>query len=323
MAHPLDSLRGKPAEKGSLPLGVLAVIVGYPLIMLIALIELLVVPFAIFWPRGHKSPYIRINIGGSGDKSTAVYIHGFPDDDDLFAEYKLPDRQSISLALPNGRTNKVVPSGMPLIRGAVFEEICCALDGACATSPTGKIVVVAHDWGATYSWKWIMKNPDKVSAVIAFSVGNEFRYDVLEHGPNALIWGYHLISSLPWLIPCSATRRFVSTLMKSPAAGWIGDREITEHDSHHYWYAAPWCLTVQPYHLFCPRRKDPAPLPKCPVLYIRSAIADRIAVTSAFEEQLLARKDCERIVTGLDHWFLMKQAKQLSPIVKDWAKSKP
>ena len=58
-------------------------------------------------------------------------------------------------------------------------------------------------------------------------------------------------------------------------------------------------------------------------MYIRSDVADRIALTSAFEEQLLARKDCERIVTGVDHWFLVKQAKQLAPIVKDWVKAKP
>ena len=110
---------------------------------------------------------------------------------------------------------------------ATTEGGCSALDGACAVSPTGKVVVVCHDWGATYSWKWIMKNQEKVSAVIAFSVGNEFRYDVLEHGPGALIWGYHLVTCLPWLLPCAATRRLVSTLMQGPAAGWIGDREVT------------------------------------------------------------------------------------------------
>lgn len=90
-------------------------------------------------------------------------------------------------------------SGLPRrhFRAALLEVI--------NDSPTGKIVIIAHDWGARYTWEFLREYEevasDCVEFLVSLSVGSSIRYDVFEHGLKAFMWFYDILLCLPYYYP--------------------------------------------------------------------------------------------------------------------------
>lgn len=259
--------------------------------------------------------YCRLEcVQEAGTRSPVVFIHGFPDSPLMFTEYMtadeqgqpwLRDRQIYTIAFPNRFTNPAYPSLGALVREPLQPEVDALLSDRIAASPTGKIIIVAHDWGATCTWKFVRTHPDLrggIEALVALSVASSFRYDVWEHGLRAIGWAYSALFGLPYYVRVPAVQRFVARMIVE-RGGYQSDQNDTLHmDTYHYWYGVlrPFLL---PFDLIGLRAR-PAFLDFAfPVLYIRSPI-DRLPSTAAFERAMAGRPNCRMVVLeGVNHWF--------------------
>jgi pimeloyl-ACP methyl ester carboxylesterase len=244
-------------------------------------------------------------------KSPVVFLHGFPDSPAMFAAYYseaerrqpwLHGRSIYALSFPNRHDNPHFPPLRALAGGVLHREFDQIMDDLARRSPTGKLVLIAHDWGATHAWRWARARRDpSVEKMVALSVGSSFRYDIFEHGMNAFTWLYGLWFCLGWYLP----------FMRKPLAGSIvsaaGYRSETAadlwKDAYHYWDRPSLLVTILPQALFFLFYKPEYLDFPFPVLYMRTP-RDRIASTSAFEKALRSRSDCQLVLFDqYNHWF--------------------
>lgn len=281
-------------------------------------------PATTFWRALRRPPasrllcrLTRLHHEPEARRSPALFVHGFPDSPAMFAAYHTPDerrqawlrgRSIYALALPNRHDNlEGLPSLSDLRGGRLSREFEALVDAVLAASPTGRLLIVAHDWGATYSWELVRRRPDlPLDAMVALSVGSSFRYDLGEHGVRALLWLYSSIFGLPYYLPLAPARALQARALdiagyRSPTIG------AAYLDSFHYW---DWPLraALLPLRLLGLGSDEPYTDIRFPVLYMRSGL-DRIATTRAFEKHLRGRPDCRFVaLAGLNHWFPAQRA---------------
>jgi pimeloyl-ACP methyl ester carboxylesterase len=248
---------------------------------------------------------------GPERKSPAVFIHGFPDSPRMFADYTseaersqpwLMGRGIYTYAFPNRQDNPNFPPLSALAHGVIAHEFDQSMDDLAGQSPTGKLIVMAHDWGATHTWRWARKRAKPpIEKLVAFSVGSSFRYDIFEHGLNAFTWLYGLLFCAPWYLP------FLRKAVPRMIVRFAGYRSETAmelwRDAYHYWDRPSLLLTILPQALFFLfYRREYLDFP-FPVLYMRTPF-DRLASTAAFERSLQARPDCRLVIyPEYNHWF--------------------
>jgi pimeloyl-ACP methyl ester carboxylesterase len=262
----------------------------------------------------------RIHHEPGAMRSPVLFIHGFPDSPAMYAAYHTPFERSqpwlhgrsiYTLAFPNRQSNpSPLPSRHDLRTGRLQREFNALVQAVIAASPTGKIVLVAHDWGATYTWALIRSRPDlPVEALVSLSVGSSFRYDLGEHGSGALTWLYNILFGLPYYLPIPATRRLLDQALQ--VAGYTSStRHLAFGDSYHYW-DWPQRLALLPLRLLGWGAPPIFTDIRFPVLFMRSAM-DRIATTAGFEDHLRERADCRvHILEGVNHWFPEQHAERV------------
>ena len=260
---------------------------------------------------------------GTG-KSPVVFVHGFPDSPAMFAAYYaaaereqpwLAGRSLYTYAFPNRHDNPNFPPFAELAGGVMAREFDQTMDELARNSPTGKLIFLAHDWGATHTWRWAraQKNPP-IEKLVAFSVGSSFRYDVFEHGLNAFTWLYGLWFGAPFYLP------FLGRAVAGSIVSAAGYRSETAaelgQDTYHYWDRPSLLLTILPQALlglfYQPEYLDFT----FPVLYLRTPL-DRIASTAAFERLIQSRPDCRLVLyPEFNHWFPEQHSEVVLPEVR-------
>lgn len=258
-----------------------------------------------------------------GTRSPVVFLHGFPDSPRMFQAYYAEQEQAqpwlqgrgiYTVAFPNRFTNPNYPPLGALIGGVLQHEIDQILAERIAASPTGQIVVIAHDWGATRSWSFIRRQGaagnQPIEKMVSLSVGSSFRFDLGEHGLRALGWTYSALFGSPAFIPIRAYRRLVAWIIIR-FGGYQSDNLETFHrDCYHYWYGLVRLLAV-PTDLLGLRYRPGYTGFTFPVMYLRSPF-DRIATTAAFERAVQERADCRyRLYADANHWFPEQQAERV------------
>lgn len=293
---------------------------------------------------GADIEYCRLHklYSAHGSRSPAVFLHGWPDSPEMFKAYVTPEerakpwlsgRDIYTIAFPNRRTNPVIPplrvllQGQLLHGGGLQREINALLDAISNESPTMKIVLIAHDWGATCAWSWIRQRRQQskssnvnipVEAFVSLSVGSSFRYDVLEHGLNALQWGYSAVLALGYYVPHRLVGRLIGTMVRDGAGHQAEDIDQVFQDNWHYFYG-PGELVVLPLKLIGFRYSPGFTDFSFPVLYIRSP-QDRIATTAAFEAHLRERGDCVTVILAdnTTHWFPEQQPQLVLEYIRNF-----
>lgn len=215
----------------------------------------------------------------------------------------LAGRSIYTLAFPNRQSHLTDgPSWRDLAEGRLDREFAALVDVVIAASPTGRLIIVAHDWGATYTWGLVRRRPDlPIEGLVSLSVGSSFRYDLAEHGPRALAWLYNSIFGLPYYLPVAPVRRLLA-LAIATAGYQSASIDAVAYDSYHYW-DWPLRLLTLPLRLAGVGRQPAFTDIRFPVLFIRSMM-DRIATTAAFEAHLRERADSRVVVLDqMNHWF--------------------
>lgn len=264
-------------------------------------------------------------------RSAVVFIHGFPDSPAMFAAYATPaerqqpwlrGRSLYAFAFPNRHTHPDFPPLSALRQGALAREFADLLDEAAGRSPTGRLVIIAHDWGATYTWQYArQRRQPPIEKLVALSVGSSFRYDFGEHGLRALTWLYGVWFGAAWYVPA------LRGLVARSIVAYAGYRSATAadlwRDAYHYWDRPAW-LAQAPLFLLGWRGRQPEYLDfPCPVLYLRSPL-DRIASTAAFERALDERPDCRRVILAdANHWFPEQQSERVLAEIRTFLADEP
>lgn len=245
------------------------------------------------------------------ERSPVVFVHGFPDSPAMFVDYVTQAEQSqpwlagrgiFTYAFPNRHDNPNFPTLSELAGGVMAREFDSLLDDLARQSPTGKLILVAHDWGATHSWRWARARKDPpIEKMVALSVGSSFRYDIFEHRLNAFTWMYGLWFGAAWYIP------FLRTAVAKSIVAAAGYRSATAmdlwKDAYHYWDRPSLIFTILLQSFFFLFYKTEYLDFPFPVLYLRSRL-DRIASTAAFERAIRSRSDCRMVVYDqYNHWF--------------------
>lgn len=287
-------------------------------------------PFPTFWDALHRPParqlrcrLRRIHHEPASRRSPLLLLHGFPDSEQMYDAYITPaereqdwlrGRSIYAIVLPNRRTNPNWPSLRDLWHGRLAREVAALIDVVIAASPTGKVTMMAHDWGATFTWMRVRQRPDlPIERMVALSVGSSFRYDVGEHGVGALWWLYGVLFGLPYYLPLA--RFFMAAALI--AGGYRApDADKAAYDSFHYW---DWPLTLArlPWRLAGYRQLPPFTDIRFPVLFIRSPL-DRIASTAGFEQALRQRPDCVVHLTDNPHWFPEQRPAEVLRLVRSF-----
>ena len=253
----------------------------------------------------------HIHFVEDSQKSPVVFVHGFPDSPAMFAAYHteaerrqawLQGRSIYAYAFPNRHDNPNFPSLGELAGGVMDREFNALMDELARNSPTGKLVIVAHDWGATHTWRWAReKKHPPIEKLIALSVGSSFRYDVFEHGLNAFTWLYGLWFCAAWYLP------FLRKTVAASIVSRAGYHSETAHelwkDAYHYWDRPSLLITIFLQALFFLFYKPEYLDFDFPILYMRTKL-DRIASTVRFEQALRSRPDARFVLfEQFNHWF--------------------
>lgn len=251
-------------------------------------------------------------------RSPVVFIHGFPDSPLMWQEYITPTEQAqpwlqgraiYTFAFPNRQTRpQPIPSWWEVRRGVLSDEFTAALTEVISRSPTGKIIPIAHDLGATYAWTYARQRTRAGQEVgfeklVALSVGSSLRYDIWEHGLNALTWLYQVIYIVPYTIRLRPLQALLAYLLVNAAGYRSATAAEVWRDVYHYWEGWLWPLRL-PFYLLGWAYERPFLNYHFPVLYMRSHM-DRIASTQAFEADLGQRPGCRfvKLPGTFSHWF--------------------
>jgi pimeloyl-ACP methyl ester carboxylesterase len=262
-------------------------------------------------------------------RSPVLFVHGFPDSPEMWADYVteaersqpwLAGRAIYTLAFPNRHTRpEPIPSWRELRQGVLEDEFDAALTEVISRSPTGQIIPIVHDLGATHTWRYVRQRGGQVpfEKLVALSVGSTLRYDVWEHGLRAFVWLYQIIYIAPYTLRWRWLQRLLSYLLVKVAGYRSETAAEVWRDTYHYWEGWLWPIRL-PFYLLGAKYERPFLNFPFPVLYLRSKI-DRIATTEAFETELARRPDCRGIVLpGVNHWFPEQQSELVLAQLRDF-----
>ncbi|MCA9958947.1 MAG: alpha/beta hydrolase [Anaerolineales bacterium] len=252
-------------------------------------------------------------------RSPVVFIHGFPDSPLMWQAYHseaeraqpwLAGRAIYTFAFPNRETRpQPIPSWGDVRRGVLDDELATAFATAATNSPTGQIIPIAHDLGATYTWRYVRtQGSPPFEKMVSLSVASTNRYDVWEHGINAFTWLYQIPYILPYTVRIRPFQNLLGYLLTRVAGYRSTSANETWRDTYHYLDGWFWPIKL-PFYFFGILGRTPEYLDfTFPVLFMRSHI-DRIATTKAFEAELQRRHDCEcHVLPGVNHWFPMQRS---------------
>lgn len=251
---------------------------------------------------------------GQPTRSPLLFLHGFPDSPEMWSTYLAAAREGAewangrslyTLAFPNRQTRPApIPSWRELRRGVLADEVAEAIALLATESPTGKIIPIGHNLGATHLWQYVRNRGGQVpfEKLVALSVGSSFRYDIWEHGLNAFTWLYQIPYILPYTLRLPALQKLLAYLLVN-IAGYRSERSADVwRDTYHYWDGWLWPLRL-PFYLLGAAYQPGFLNFDFPVLYMRSKI-DRIATTRAFETAVKTRPECHyALLDGVNHWF--------------------
>lgn len=262
-------------------------------------------------------------------RSPVVFIHGFPDSPLMWQRYVtavereqpwLANRAIYTFAFPNRQTRPdLIPSWREVRRGVLDDELAAAFAELITRSPTGQIIPIVHDLGATATWAYARRRQGKApfEKLVSFSVGSSLRYDLAEHGLNAFTWLYQLLYIAPYTFRWRPLQRLLAYLLTRAAGYQSNTADEVWRDTYHYWAGWLWPLRLPVYLLGWGSERPFLDFP-FPVLYMRSHI-DRIASTKAFETELQRRPDCCFIeLPDVTHWFPEQRPDLVLPVLRDF-----
>jgi cis-3-alkyl-4-acyloxetan-2-one decarboxylase len=247
-------------------------------------------------------PHLTPRIEGPVDAPMLVFVQGWPDDmsvwDELVAALR-PSYRCVRVDLPN------YPGAVNRRWGYSHDEMVAGLAQCIrGVSPDRPVTLVAHDWGAFWSYRLHDRHPELVARFVALDVG-----PVVKPAPRelAFIVGYQLwlaaAFALGGAVGDAMTRR-MARFARSPRQGAAVRAEV----NYPYFYTWKKQFTGGSASLS-------NYLPQVPFMFIYGTQKPTRFHTQAWLDYLRGRPDNEVVeLSEMGHW--VTRDPQLSELVK-------
>lgn len=254
----------------------------------------------------------EFRIEGNPRGPTLVFIHGWPDDANLWrnqVEVLGDDFRCVLLTLP------CFGEAAGKDGGYDFPELVNRLVATLETvSPEGPVGLVTHDWGAYLGYLLEQKHPERVDRMAALDVGGHVAREGL--GTSLMILGYQWALVACWLVggvfpPLgNALTRGVATIIRVPAR----QRAVVRSRANYLYFYLWRGFLVPRYRDRVLRRYRP----RCPVLYL---YGERKPLMFHSKRWLEIVEECggeSEGVAGAGHWLQESHSEWVNDALSDW-----
>jgi pimeloyl-ACP methyl ester carboxylesterase len=251
---------------------------------------------------------IDVYIEGEGAE-TIVMVHGWPDTHRLWDAQveELKHRyRCVRFTLPGFDITKKRRSYSLDATMRVFlhvvKQVC----------PSGKVILMLHDWGCIFGYEFAMRHKALVSCIIAVDVGDATSKAVQRSrslSQRLKYNGYQSFLALAWSMGGPVgdlLTKWMAGAAKAPA------KRRYIHSGMNYPYYIATAGAAGSYHGLL------AFVPHCPVLFIYGRRKPFMFHSEPWAETLATRPGCKVIAFDTDHWPMVRQPEKFNQAVLDW-----
>ncbi|KQS00564.1 hypothetical protein ASG12_06700 [Williamsia sp. Leaf354] len=249
---------------------------------------------------------IDVHIDGPDDAPTIVMVHGWPDTFRLWESQVAALRDSYRCArftLPGFEL------GAPR-RSHSVDEIAETMSGIVdAVSPTRPVILMLHDFGCAFGYRFTVDAPERVSAVIMFDVGDANSPEVdaeLDRTAKILRNGYQRTLAAAWRRGGRGSNT-VSRLM-AKVLGTHADPTLI-HSGMNYPYEAM---------LGNPDLPVLGAVIAHPTFYLYGTKKPFMFHSRDWSDRLAATEGCAVTAVRAGHWLMVQKADEVNSAITEW-----
>ncbi|WP_346014504.1 alpha/beta fold hydrolase [Rubrivivax gelatinosus] len=251
---------------------------------------------------------VTVHIEGQGEQ-TLVFVHGWPD------SHQVWDSQVAALSASWRCLRFTLPGFAPGDDGrarSLDEIVATLLAVVDAASPGQPVVLVLHDWGCFFGYRFAERHGDRVRAIVAIDIGGDAgsRANRAEMGwrGQAGALAYQLTLALAWRLggrAGDAVARALAGAFRAPAAGETRA-------------AMGWPYAVQWFGAAGGFGRPRVFLPQCPMLYVYGTRKPFMFHSRRWLERLQASPGCGVLALDAGHWVMIQQGPALNAAIAGW-----
>ncbi|MFK7964273.1 MAG: alpha/beta fold hydrolase [Burkholderiaceae bacterium] len=240
---------------------------------------------------------------------TIVMLHGWPDTHHLW------DKQVDALKPHFKCVRFTLPGFVDSLdaRAHSLDEITALIEEVVRKVSPGKpVILLAHDWGAIFSYHFVQAHPDLVSKVIGVDIGDIASPDYvasLSAKQKMGIAGYQLWLAAAWLMGPGIgddMARFMARKLRAPAG----------HDDIGHWQCYPYFIRWSGAHgSFKALRPF---MPDVPMLYIYGRRKPFMFHSEQWLRQLNEMPDCKTLGLEAGHWMMDTVPDAFNEVMLQW-----
>lgn len=254
---------------------------------------------------------IDVHVEGAG-QDTIVMVHGWPD------TYRLWDNQvaafsgryrCVRFTLPgfdeNHERRAYSLAEVETLYRQVIERV----------SPGRPVVLLVHDWGAMFGYRFVRNHPHLVSRLIGVDIGDagsKEHLNTLGLKGKLMVMAYQLWLALAWRLGPTLgdpmTRAFVRRIPCPAEPATVSSRM-----NYPYWIQ--WTGAQGGY----PERKSFEP--PCPMLFVYGRRKPAMFHSEPWARDIAARPSCKVLQLPAGHWVMSDASQAFNEAVLDWLQS--
>jgi pimeloyl-ACP methyl ester carboxylesterase len=257
------------------------------------------------------NPVCEYRIEGKPDGPTLVFIHGWPDNANLWRKQVAAlgkDFRCVLLTLPNFGEQSVRAGGFD------FPQLVSRITATIRqVQPQGQVGLVTHDWGAYLGYLLEQKYPELFVKMAALDIGGHLQPGLKQ---ALMIMAYQWTLIAAWLV--GGVIPPLGGVLATGVGKAIGvpSRQRTALRSRYgYPYFYLWRNLLLPWkrvHLLGSYR------PRCPVLFLFGERKPLMFHSGEWLEIVAASGGYTEGIPGAGHWFMETHAESVNQKISSW-----
>jgi pimeloyl-ACP methyl ester carboxylesterase len=256
-------------------------------------------------------------IEGNPDGPTLVFIHGWPDNANLWRHQVKAlgeDFRCVLVTWPNFGEQTVKAGGFD------FPELVKQMVATIRqVQPEGKVSLVTHDWGAHLGYLLEKNHPDMFVKIAAFDVGGHIKPPNLKTTLMIMSYQWALIAS--WVVG-GLTPPLGALMSKSvgKVVGVPGRQRALLRSRFNYPYFYLWRSMLLPW-----KQADRLGRcrPKCPILFLFGERKTMMFHSSQWLQIVADSGGGSVGISGAGHWLMETHADEVNQLLVEWFEDAP
>ncbi|MCK7494896.1 MAG: alpha/beta hydrolase [Comamonadaceae bacterium] len=255
---------------------------------------------------------VDVRVEGDGEHSV-VFVHGWPD------SHRLWDGQVAALSSRFTCARFTLPGFAPgdgagaRSLDQIVDTLAAVVD---AVGPDRPVVLVLHDWGCFFGYRYAERHPQRVRRIVGIDIGDAgSRANRREMGwlGMAASAAYQLTLAAAWRVGGrigNLIARSVARLFRAPQAR-------SAHAAMGWPYAVQWFGVAGGFGR--PRAFEPP----CPMLYVYGQRKPFHFHSSAWARRIAERPGCRVVGMAGGHWVMRSRAEAFNALLLEWLDEAP